>query len=95
MGEDDIPWLRVNWPSASANSPSHKCETNGSWLEQDEVLAVLFRMTVILRQKIYQRAIGFIIIWQGKVHLLRLRTEIMHTEDGVVAPCISHRQDVD
>ncbi len=65
------------------------------WLEQDEVLAVLFRMTVILRQKIYQRAIGFIIIWQGKVHLLRLLTEIMHTEDGVVAPCISHRQDVD
>jgi hypothetical protein len=28
--EDDNSQLRVNWPSASANSPSHKRETNGS-----------------------------------------------------------------
>jgi hypothetical protein len=62
-------------------------------LEKNAVLPLVVGMAMGFRIEDFTACNWLLVSRQGEANLLRLRTQIMHVQDGIVAPFISHRQD--
>jgi hypothetical protein len=62
-------------------------------LEKNAVLPFVVGMAMGFRIEDFTACNWLLVSRQGEANLLRLRTQIMHAQDGIVAPFISHRQD--